>query len=184
MENRNNLRKVLGIKKSSTVIIFAARVDPMKNHISCLKAFEETRKKNKKLVLVLIGKETNILKAQEGVIYLGMKTNIENFYSIGDFIILPSKFGEGFSNVLAEGMLCKLIPIATNVGDSFKIISNIGVKVKSPNSKDLAAALYKASKISKREISILQTKARARIIKEFNIKKMSISYNNIYKELV
>ena len=50
------------------------------------------------------------------------KLDIEKYYSMADFIILPSLFGEGFSNVLVEGMLTKLFPIATNVGDCVLIL--------------------------------------------------------------
>ena len=37
---RNKLRKTLGIKRDSVVIICASRVDPMKNHLNLLSAFE------------------------------------------------------------------------------------------------------------------------------------------------
>ena len=77
-------------------------------------------------MLLLIGKGTENLKKQKGVISLGMKMNIEEYYSVGDIVVLPSKFGEGFPNVLAEGILCKLFPVATNVGDSKEIISDFG----------------------------------------------------------
>ena len=118
IKKRNKLRKLLGIKSDSVVIIFASRVDPMKNHNNLLDAFERIRKKNKKVFLLLAGKDTEKLKKQEGVFLLGMKLNIEEYYSACDIIVVPSRFGEGFSNVLAEGMLCKLLPVATNVGDA------------------------------------------------------------------
>ena len=120
----------MGIKSDSIVIIFASRVDPMKNHNNLLEAFEKIRKKNKKVFLLLAGKDTEKLKKQEGVFLLGMKLNIEEYYSVCDIIAVPSRFGEGFSNVLAEGMLCKLLPVATNVGDAKKIISDTGLFLK------------------------------------------------------
>ena len=46
---RNEIRASLGIKKNDTVIVCVARVDPMKNYESLLKAFEKIRKKIKKL---------------------------------------------------------------------------------------------------------------------------------------
>ena len=53
IKKRNNLRKLLGIKSDSIVIIFASRVDPMKNHNNLLTAFEKIRKKNKKVFFVI-----------------------------------------------------------------------------------------------------------------------------------
>ena len=180
---RNKLRKTLGIKKNSIVIVCASRVDPMKNHLNLLNAFEIVRKQNKRVILLLIGKGTEILKVQKGVIALGLKLNIEQYYSVGDIIVLPSKFGEGFSNVLAEGMLCKLFPVATNVGDSKDIISDIGLSIKDSSSKSIANSLKSAIGMSQKEIECLKKKSQERIKKKFSIKKMSFSYNNIYREL-
>ena len=50
----------------------------------------------------------------------------EEYYNIADIVIVPSAFGEGFSNVLVEGMLTNLFPVATNVGDAKKIIGSTG----------------------------------------------------------
>jgi len=180
---RHKKRKILGIREDTIVIVCAARVDPMKNHFNLLKAFKKVREKNKKVILLLLGKGTEQLDTQEGVIQLGMKLKIENYYSIGDMIILPSKFGEGFSNALAEGMLCQLFPLTTNVGDSLKIISNIGLVIKNSTIQEIARALAKALKISKSELIGLQKNSRKIILKEFNIKKMSNEYNKCYKEL-
>ena len=133
--------------------------------------------------MLLIGKGTKNFKKQEGVIALGMVQNIEEYYSVGDIIVLPSKFGEGFSNVLAEGMLCKLFPVATKVGDSQNIISNIGLTVRDISSKEIEKSLEIALNFSKKEMIGLQDRACKRIISEFSIKKMSTSYNNIYNEI-
>lgn len=180
---RNKLRKTLSIKRDSIVIVCAGRVDPMKNHLNLLSAFEIVRKQNKRVILLLIGKGTENLKAQKGVIALGMKINIEHYYSIGDIIILPSKFGEGFSNVLAEGMLSKLFPVATKVGDSKYIISDIGLIIKDSSSKSIAKSLKSAIDINKKKLECLKIKSQERVKKKFSIKKMSFSYNNIYREL-
>ena len=112
-----------------------------------------------------------------------MKENIEQYYSVGDIIVLPSSFGEGFSNVLAEGMLCKLIPVATKVGDSQNIIADSGFIVEDFNSIEIAKSLSAALALSEKEMIRRKEKSRNRIIREFGIRKMSNSYNNIYKEL-
>ena len=180
---RYKKRRMLGIRKDTIVIVCAARVDPMKNHFNLLKAFKKIRRKNKKVILLLLGKGTEKLDAQEGVIKLGMKLKIENYYSAGDMIILPSKFGEGFSNALAEGMACQLFPLTTDVGDSLKIISGIGLAIKNSSIQEIARALDNALNIKKNELIRLQKNSRKRILKEFNIKKMCKEYNKCYKEL-
>ena len=132
----------------------------------------------------MIGKGTEELKKQRGVFLLGMKLNIEEYYSAGDIIIIPSKFGEGFSNVLAEGILCRLYPMATNVGDAKKIISDTGTIIKDPSIIEIKKSLNYVLKLSKKERLKLSESSRKRVLKEFSVKKMSLLYNNIYKELL
>ena len=91
--------------------------------------------------MLLVGKDTEKLKKQEGIFLLGMKLNIDEYYSACDIIVVPSRFGEGFSNVLAEGMLCKLLPVATDVGDAKKIISDTGFISKNYSSQEIAKSL-------------------------------------------
>ncbi len=103
-KHRKDLRKKFHIGEEEIVLICAARVDPMKNYNNFLKAYKNLesihRKKSK---LILIGKETDKLDVPKNCIALGMKKNIEFYYSVADIIIVPSAFGECFSNVLAEG---------------------------------------------------------------------------------
>ena len=153
-------------KKSLTtlMVFYSCKTMTMKNHINLLDAFEIIKKQNKKVILLLIGKGTEHLKIQKNVISLGMKKNIEDYYSVGDIIVLPSKFGEGFSNVLAEGMLCKLFPVTTNVGDSKNIVSNLGVMIKEPNSKEIAKSIKNVLNLSQKEITAIQEKSRKKIL--------------------
>ena len=66
---RIKLKKILGIKSDSIVIICAGRVDPMKNHFNLLEAFKKVNKRNKKTVLLLIGKGTKILKNKRELLH-------------------------------------------------------------------------------------------------------------------
>ena len=64
---KKKLKKTLGIKSDRIQGQYAGRVDPMKNHNNLLDAFKTVNKRNKKTVLILIGKGTEKLKKQEGV---------------------------------------------------------------------------------------------------------------------
>ena len=130
----------------------------MKNHNNLLEHLKKLEKKNKKVFLLLVGKDTEKIKKQEGVFLLGMKLNIEEYYSVCDIIVVPSRFGEGFSNVLAEGMLCKLLPVATNVGDAKKIISDTGFISKNYSSQEIAKSLEEALNLNKKNISAKKKK--------------------------
>ncbi len=181
---RTALRKKYDIAKNDLVFICVARVDPMKNYNNFLKAYKGLKNAcNNEIKLVLVGKGTNKLDLPCNCIALGMKKNIEKYYNIADIIIVPSAFGEGFSNVLVEGMLTNLLPVATDVGDAKKIIGSTGFIIRGHNEEDLRKELSKIIKIKKILIKSMGRKSRNRAHKLFSVEKMIISYDNIFSKV-
>tara|TARA_E500000178_G_C16819984_1_gene661050 strand:- start:327 stop:926 length:600 start_codon:yes stop_codon:yes gene_type:complete len=181
---RKILKKKYNILNEEKVLLCVARVDPMKGHSNLLKAFSIVVKHNRKLKLILIGKDTQKLNKNNNIITLGMIKDIENYYSVADFIILPSLFGEGFSNVLVEGMLCKLFPISSDVGDNKLIVGKTGIIFPSDNIKSIINILEKVANMKQKKISIMSQQAYIRAKSEFNLKKMFNAYKKTYEELV
>ncbi len=132
---------------------------------------------------MLAGKGTDKLDLPYNCISLGMKKNIEEYYNIADILVVPSAFGEGFSNVLVEGMLTNLLPVATDVGDSKKIIGDTGFIIRGHNEEALKKELSKIIKIKKAFIKTMGRKARNRAYKLFAIGKMIRSYDNIFSKV-
>ena len=62
---------------------------------------------------------------KDELIFLGSQSDVKPILSSLDLHVLSSSHGEGFPNVLAEAMLCGVPCIATNVGDSSKIIGDL-----------------------------------------------------------
>ena len=137
----------------------------------------------KKSKLILIGKGTGQLVVPNNCIALGMKKNIEAYYSMADIIIVPSAFGEGFSNVLAEGMLTNLLPVATDIGDAKKIIGKTGFIIRGHNVESLENNLLKIINLKKNVIKNMGKKARFRAYKLFTVDNMIKSYNIIYNKV-
>lgn len=180
--NRQNLRQRYGLSKDKKVILCVARVDPMKGHKELLSAFARVVNKSR-LKLILIGKGTEVFKNSKDVLALGMINNVEVYYSMADFIIIPSIFGEGFSNVLVEGMLCKLFPISSDVGDNKSIIEKTGITF-SPNDELLIEkALNKVISMKNKDIKNYSEKAFLRAKKKYDISKMIRSYEKTYQAI-
>ena len=99
---------------------------------------------------------------------------------MADIVIVPSAFGEGFSNVLVEGMLTKLFPLATDVGDAKKIIGSTGFILSGSDEETLKTELSKMIKVKKSFIKTMGIKARNRAHKLFAIEKMISSYDNVF----
>ena len=181
IKKRKALRKKYDIAKNNLVFICVARVDPMKNYNNFLKAYKSLKNtSNSEIKLVLVGKGTDKLDLPCNCIALGMKNNIEDYYNIADIIIVPSAFGEGFSNVLVEGMLTNLMPVVTDVGDSKKIIGSTGFTIKGHNEETLKIELSKIITLKNSLITSMGRKARNRARKLFSVEKMIRSYDNMY----
>ena len=112
-----------------------------------------------------------------------MRKDIEEFYNIADIVIVPSAFGEGFSNVLVEGMLTNLLPVATDVGDAKKIIGSTGFIFSDSDVETLKKELLKIIKLKQAFIKMMGRKARNRALKLFAIEKMIRSYDNIFSKV-
>ena len=182
--HRNNLRKKYNIAKNDLVFMCVARVDPMKNYDNFLKAYKYSINiSHNNTKLILAGKGTERLQVPNNCIAIGMKKNIELYYSMADIIIVPSAFGEGFSNVLVEGMLTKLLPVATDVGDARKIIGSTGFILNGHSVEILQNELSKIMKIEKKTIESMGRKARNRAKKLFTVRNMVKSYDNIFLQV-
>tara|TARA_A100001015_G_C14999004_1_gene717520 strand:+ start:95 stop:1195 length:1101 start_codon:yes stop_codon:yes gene_type:complete len=180
---RKQLKKKYKISNDEKILLCVARVDPMKGHVSLLKAFSSVLEKNNKLKLILIGKDTEKLEKNKNVIALGMKNDIEIYYSLADFIILPSIFGEGFSNVLVEGMLSKLFPVASDIGDNKLIIGDTGLIFSCNDHTSMTNTLTKIAKMNKNDIEINSKKAYLRAKSKYTVKKMLNAYKKTYEVL-
>lgn len=114
---RNKIRKDLNIE-DKFVIGHVGRFTAQKNHNFLIDIFDEIHKKNEKAVLMLVGtgeKEDEIrekvkkMKLEESVLFIGFKTNVQEYMWAMDIFVFPSLF-EGLGLVLIEaqatGMRC------------------------------------------------------------------------------
>jgi len=181
---RINFRKRWKINASTKVFLCVARVDPMKDHSTLLKAFTEAKKNFKDIVLVLAGKNTNKYSNTDGVIALGQCDKVEEIYPTADFIISSSAFGEGFSNALGEGMSSGLIPISTKVGDAESIVDGKGILIEPKDLEGLKSAIEKVSNIDSKSLKNKTIQVRNHIIEKYSRSRMLKAYDKIYNDLV
>ena len=109
-----NLLEQLKISKGTIVLLFVGRLSAEKNVDRLLRDLASLREANVKLVIVGDGPErrrlekiSNILKLREMVSFVGMRNDVERFYSIAEIFISPSKY-EAFGQVLLEAMAAGL----------------------------------------------------------------------------
>lgn len=119
------------------VIGFVARFDPQKNHHNFLCSLKYV---DRPVKFVLIGRDVESIDLSDydvkgcDIVLLDEANDIFSHYDAFDFLVLPSIYGEAFPNVLMEAMSRGVVCIASDVGDSFSIMSSFGYRIENPES--------------------------------------------------
>jgi glycosyltransferase involved in cell wall biosynthesis len=160
---RRAVRLDLGIPENAIVLAHVARVDAMKDHAAFLAAMAQLPD----VSALLVGAGTENLPAAHNVIRLGRRQDVARLFAAADFVVSSSRFGEGFSNVLGEGMACGLPAIATDVGDAKLIVGDTGLVVPPEDPVALAAGIRTLAGESAAARAERGARARARIVENF-----------------
>jgi glycosyltransferase involved in cell wall biosynthesis len=162
---RRAVRLDLGIPENAVVLAHVARVDAMKDHAAFLAAMARLPD----VSALLVGAGTEDLPAAHNVIRLGRRHDVARLFAAADFVVSSSRFGEGFSNVLGEGMACGLPAIATDVGDAKLIVGDTGLVVPPEDPVALAAGIRTLAGESAAARAERGARARARIVENFDL---------------
>ncbi len=177
---RDEVRTELGIDPNVPLVAHVARVDPMKDHETLLKAMCELPD----VELLLIGLGTEQLASSSKWHGLGRRGDVPRLLAACDLIVSSSAYGEGFSNALAEGMAAGLPAVATNVGDAARIVGESGRIVPPRNAKALAEAIRELA-FEPLNIRVRRrSHARTLIKKQFSVAENVIAFEKIYDSLV
>ena len=168
-----------------------ARHHKKKGHKMLLEAFAELKNSHSNWTLSLVGEgvsENNQdlvadiarLGLADHVILVGPVDEPADVYKMLDFHVLPSLYGEGFPNVVAESMLAGTLNIVTDVGDSAEIVGDTGWVVPANDKNSLANALEAALVTAPSERRKQGIRAHERISKEYSLERMVESHVREY----
>jgi glycosyltransferase involved in cell wall biosynthesis len=177
---RASARRELGIAEGAILLAHVARVDPMKDHPGFLAAMAMLPD----IQALVVGLGTDQLTPAPNLHLLGRRPDVARLFAAADFVVSSSAFGEGFSNVLAEGMACGLPAIATDVGGAPLIVGDTGFIVPPRNPGALATAIrgLAAEPLELRQQR--SARARARITSHFSIAQGQQRFAELYASLV
>jgi glycosyltransferase involved in cell wall biosynthesis len=132
---------------------------------------------------VLFGLGTDQLSPAPNLHLLGLRPDVPRLFAAADFVVSSSAFGEGFSNVLAEGMACGLPAIATDVGDARLIVGDTGsiVPPRDPGALEAAIRALAAEPVEQRRQR--STRARERIASRFSSAQGQQRFAELYASL-
>lgn len=173
------LRKKLGLKAKDFVIGYAARLDPIKNHPTFLRAVKIFIGKFPKTKFLIVGggdkKYANKLKLMgenlgidNNIIWIGASDSMNHFYNAIDILTLTST-SEGFPNVIGEAMACGKPCVTTDVGDCALIVGKDGITVLINSHIALSTGWEEMVKRLKTDLE-LPDRCRQKIVTNFNRK--------------
>ena len=177
---RADVRLELGIANDAVVLAHVARIDPMKDHVGFLRAMALLPD----VQALLVGAGTEALAAAPNVHQLGRRADVPRLLAAADIVVSSSAFGEGFSNVIAEGMACGLPPVATDVGDARIIIGDTGLVVPPGRPEALADAIRTIIAEPPAQRRARGEQARARIVESYSLERVQQRFADLYANLL
>lgn len=134
-------------------------------------------------------KEFSLLyeKNKDRINVLKRTDEMQTVYSQNDFLVSPSYYKEGISNVLLESLSCGR-PIITTIDNpgcmEVLMDGKNGIGVVSNNLNSLISALKKASSMSKAEIDSMGKIGREFVLKNFNREIVVAKYLDTIDEII
>jgi len=191
LQGRARVREEWCVDDSHILVGLPARLDPMKDHPTFLRAAALLTVDFPTVRFVCIGGGdgaygqglrhlASSLGLKERVIWSGPRRDMPAVYSALDLAVSSSYCGEGFSNVIGEAMACSLPCVVTDVGDAREIVGNCGRVVPPQDPR----ALYEALRDQIRAGPTRPTALRERIGTLFSVGSMAEKTQQALSRLV
>ena len=172
-------RKEHGFPASALIVGYPARLDPMKDHPTFLRAAARLVAQGVDATFVCAGNGPATYQAELSALAgrLGLADRVRwipanpdprPFYNGVDLVTTASAFGEGFPNVVGEAMACGTPCVATSVGDAARVIGAFGSIVAPGDHEGLAGHWGELLTLPAGERASLGLRARGWITAEFS----------------
>jgi sugar transferase (PEP-CTERM/EpsH1 system associated) len=193
-EVRSAMRAKLGVGPGTIVVGTVGRLDPIKDHLTLLRAVEIAIDRGADLRLVIVGDGSQRIVVEQALnqkaelarltVMTGNVSNVAEWLNSFDIFVLPS-LSEGMSNTVLEAMATAVASIATAVGGNCELIQHgsSGFLVQPGNPEIICNLLLglAGNEALRREVG---ANARLRVISQFSIDRMLKNYDEMYCELV
>ena len=186
-------RQQLGIAEQTKVVGRVGRYTPEKDYRTFIRAAGILARRNQDMIFVMCGeglddnnRELAGWLKEEGIEgrchLLGQQKEVWKIIP-GFDVMVSSSFSETCPIVLCEGMACGVVCVATDVGDSAKIVGDTGQVIPSRNASRLAEAVSKVTSLTSEQYERQSIAARDRIRDEFSIRTITRHYSDVWKRV-
>ncbi len=191
----NRIREAWRIPPDALLIGLVARIDPMKDHTTFLRAAALLAAKRDDVRFVCVGdgrepyrQSLTALGDELGLgarlVWAGELANMPSVQNALDIATSAANFGEGFSNAIGEAMACGVPCVVTDVGDSALLVGDTGIVVPPGDPAALAAAWSALLDLSPHRQGELGAAARERMIRHYSVEALARSTERAMVRLV
>jgi len=186
------VREAWGLSGEDIAVGLVARLDPQKDHGTFIRAAAIAAEHLSALRFVLVGRgipESLLLRAAISDAKLdarfvldGQRSDIACVMSAIDVFCLSSR-AEGFPNVLGEAMACETPAVATDCGDARVVLGDDDRVAPVADAAALAERILGVAMLAPEQRRALGARQRARIVREFDIRRVWNEYLALYVRL-
>jgi glycosyltransferase involved in cell wall biosynthesis len=190
---RYQVRRDLGLDLHDFVIMQVARLDPLKDHLTAVRAMELLSRRCRQARLVIVGEgplggiiEEAVRKRslEAHVRFLGLRQDVPRLLAAADVCLLSS-ISEGIPLTLIEAMAVGLPVVATNVGGVAEVVEDGRTGLLAPHGDHEALARhlfqYAEAPALRQEMGQL---GRERAQAAFSESHMHAEYHELYLQML
>ncbi len=191
---RDKIRRALGIQPTQKVVVCVANLIPYKGHSTLVRAARIVIDKNANTKFLIVGEDRGIKKNLERAVrcfglenkirFLGLRQDIPQLLTASDLSVLPSH-EEGFSNVLLESMAAGRAIVTTNVGGNSEAVVHGETGWLVPPGQPVLMAEKIIDLLRESNKANLWGKlGKDRVVKHFSVQKMIDKHLALYQRAV
>lgn len=188
------LRQEIGISGNKRIVLSVTKDHPIKDVPTFIKAFAMLRSKLSDIVAVMCGigiepgnerisllcQENNLVVGRD-IFLLGIRHDVSHLLAACDLYVLHSA-GEAFPNTLLQAMACGCLCVATDVGDTRRVLGNDNCIVPAKAWCDLFVRIFELLTLPVYMAESYQRANRIRVTGMFNIRKIINQYENLMRQ--
>jgi glycosyltransferase involved in cell wall biosynthesis len=193
LPDRAAVRRELRLAEDDIAVVQVARLDPLKDHATALRAMEQASSEAPQLRLFLVGegplrddiqRQVRDQHLESAVRLLGLRSDVPRLLAAADIFLLSS-ISEGVPVTLIEAMAAGLSVVATRVGGVGEVVvdGETGVLAGPRDHSRLAAGLLRLAQDAtlRRQMGQAGLERAQRLFSE---QQMHAGYARVYQEII
>lgn len=189
---RADVRRELGLDAAEFVVLQVARLNPLKDHLTALRALERLTLRGMKARLVLAGDGEERTKIEDfirshglgdRVLLLGARRDVPRLMAAADVFLLSS-ISEGIPLTFIEAMAAELPIVATDVGGCSEVVKHNATGLLAPAEDDASLAIHletlQRDSLKRREFGLAGSR---RAFESFSLDRMLDEYAAVYEAM-